>query len=79
VNPREVKNFRDLLASMTPIMWARAIVIFPVLVACVLVILAIVAAVVLWSILAAIHGFEHLRINGVLVAMAWWYIESPWR
>jgi endonuclease/exonuclease/phosphatase (EEP) superfamily protein YafD len=78
VNPPGFKNFRALTASMTPITWARAVVIFMVLVACALVILAIVLAVVLWPILAAIHAFGRLGINGVLVAMVWWYVAGPW-
>jgi hypothetical protein len=78
VNPSGFKNFRALTTSMTPIMWVRAVVIFLVLVACALVILAIAFAVVLWSILAAIHGFEHLGITGALVAMVRWYVAGPW-
>jgi hypothetical protein len=58
-------------------MWARAVVIFVMLVACALIVLAIVLAVVLWAAAAAIHEFEHMGITGVLVAMVWWYVTAP--
>lgn len=75
--PLGPKNFREVLASMPPLTWARAVVIFLVLLAFAVVISAVALAVVLWLVLTAIHDFAHLGINGVLIALDWWYIAAP--
>jgi uncharacterized membrane protein len=71
--PREIRNFGDLRASVTPVMWVRAIFLLMVLAACALVGLAVVLALVLWSMLTAIHGFERLD-GGLLITIWQWNI-----
>jgi hypothetical protein len=78
VNPREIRSFRDLRAAMTPAMWVRAVVLVMLLAVCALVGLAVVLALVLWSMLTAIHGFERFD-SSVLIAILHWNITHSWR
>lgn len=77
MNLQEIRTFRDLRASMTPVMWARAIFLVMVLAACALVGLAVVLTLILWSIQAAVDRFEHWD-TGALITILHWGTAHSW-